>query len=200
MSCRLRFFAWLVLGIHGACCAAEIPLPAARPVPAAQAVPWPHHQVSFERDGVALARLHFDPNDRRPFVFPLLGPAGRSLTRLGHPHDPITHSHHNSVWISHHDVNGVSFWEDRGQGRIVVERVEELEDGSDEAAVVTLAQWRADGTPVLSERRRTAMHLLQNGEWLLIIDLRLTVTGTNAVTLGKTPFGLLGVRKIPFVH
>jgi hypothetical protein len=47
--------AWLALGIHGVCFAAEVPLPAARPVPVAQSVPQPNHEVSFERDGMELA-------------------------------------------------------------------------------------------------------------------------------------------------
>lgn len=194
MLCRARVFAWFALGVVGASFAGEVPLPPFRPVPAAQAVPLPHHEIAFERDGFELARFHYDPNDIRPFVFPVLGPAGRSLTRMGHPRDPATHSHHNSVWISHNDVNGVSFWEDRGKGRIIVQRVEAFEDGPDEAAVITVAQWRAEGVPLMNERRRTAMHLLSDGEWLLIIDLQLVPSGTNSVTLGKTPFGLLGVR------
>jgi hypothetical protein len=188
--------AWLCLVFAGynACLPADAPLTSAKPVPAAQAIPLPHHEVSFQRNGFELARLHCEPDGFRPFVFPVIGPAGRSLTRMGHPHDPVTHSHHNSVWISHHDVNGVSFWDDRGKGRILVEHVEEFEDGNDEAAVLTVAQWRADGVPLLNERRRTAMQLLPNDEWLLVIDLQLAPTGTNDVTLGKTPFGLLGVR------
>ena len=174
---------------------AEIELPDAKPVPRTQAIPLPQHQISFQRDGAELARLHYDPADLRPFVYPVLGLSGRSLTRMGHPHDPVTHSHHNSVWVSHHDVNGISFWDDRGKGRIVQQRVEELGDGSDEAYALTVNEWRtADGRTLLLERRRTAIHLLPDGEWWLVLDLQLTVPGTNVVTLGKTPFGLVGVR------
>jgi hypothetical protein len=195
MFVRLLSVAWMIARIPWVCLAGEVPPPAARPVPAAQALPLPRHEVSFQRDGIELARLHFDPADPRPFVFPVVGPAGRSLTRMGHPHEPETHSHHNSVWISHHDVNGISFWEDHGGGRIVVQRIESLEDGSDEAAALTVAQWRAEGIgALLDERRRNAVHLLPNNEWLLVIDLELAPAGSRDVTLGKTPFGLLGVR------
>ena len=185
---------WFLLALGSIGFAAEVPLPNAKLVPSAQAIPLPHHEVSFQRDGVELARLHFEPDNFRPFVFPIMGPAGRSLTRMGHPHDPVTHSHHNSVWISHNDVNGVSFWDDRGKGRIVVQHAEQYADGPNEAAVVTVAQWRAGNVPVLNERRRTAIHLLPNREWFLLIDLELRPSGTNDVTFGKTPFGLIGVR------
>jgi hypothetical protein len=189
-----RVCAGVFFAICSVCFADDVLLPAAKPVPTAQAIPLPYHEVSFQRNGAELARLHFGPDALRPFVFPVIGPAGRSLTRMGHPRDPVTHSHHNSVWISHNDVNGISFWDDRGTGRVMVQRVEQFEDGEDDAAVLTLAQWRAEGVQLLNERRRTAIHLLANNEWLLLIDLQLVPAGTNDITLGKTPFGIIGVR------
>jgi hypothetical protein len=160
-------------------------------------VPQPYDQISFQRDGQEIARFHFGRELRRPFVFPLIGPAGRSLTRMGHPRDPESHSHHNSVWVAHNSVDGVSFWDDRSKGTIVQQRVEKLEDeGDDVAAVVTASNWvnEADGKVLLRERRRTAVRLLDKGEYLLLIDLRLEAPGGRPVTLGKTPFGLVGVR------
>src|SRR5205085_742227 len=113
-----------------------------KPVPRLQLVPQPYDQVSFQRDGQEIARYHFGHDLRRPFVFPLIGPAGRSLTRMGHPRDPESHSHHNSVWVSHNSVNGVSFWDDRSKGKIVHRRVEKLEDeGNDVAAITTASDW-----------------------------------------------------------
>lgn len=164
------------------------------PVPAVQAIPLPHDEISFQNDGRELARYHFGPELRRPFVYPIIGPSGRSLTRMGHPHDPVSHSHHNSVWISHHDVNGVSFWDDRSKGQIVHRRVERFEDGSESAAVLTSSVWVAPTNKVLlNERRFTAIKTLPDREWLLTIDLELETNGKE-VTLGKTPFGLIGVR------
>ena len=98
-------------------------LPDAKPVPAMQVIPLPHNQAAFQHVGRELTRYHFAPTQHRPFWYPILGPSGRSHTRMGHPHDPISHSHHNSVWISHNDVGGVSFWADTGKGRIVHQRV-----------------------------------------------------------------------------
>src|SRR2546425_13125414 len=119
-----------------------------KPVPRMQAIPLPRDEVSFQRDGEEIARFHFAQDQRRPFVFPIIGPSGRSLTRMGHPHDPITHSHHNSVWISHNDVNGITFWGDAGKntGRIVHQRIEKLTDGANEASVTSLNHWLEDAT------------------------------------------------------
>lgn len=164
--------------------------------PRVQAVPMPYEQVAFQRDGVEIARFHFGPTLRRPFVFPLVGPSGRSLTRMGHPHDPIGHSHHNSVWISHHDINGITFWGDTGKntGRIVHQRVEKLTDGEEEASVTSLNHWVEDATKktLLVERRKTTVQVLEKGEWLLVLDLQFEAK--DEVTVGKTPFGIIGVR------
>jgi len=163
------------------------------PVPSVQAIPLPNHEVSFQREGEEIARYHFGPDLRRPFVFPAIGPAGRSLTRMGHPHDPESHSHHNSIWISHNDVNGVSFWDDRAKGRIVHRRILRLDDGKEAAAVLTENAWMASNQVLLVERRVTRAEVLGDKEWFLTIGLELQ-PALREVTLGKTPFGMIGVR------
>ena len=166
---------------------------APRPVPRLQALPLPHHEVSFQRDGVELTRFHFDPADKRPFLYPLNGPSGRSLTRMGHPRDPVTHSHHNSLWLAHHDVNGVSFWEDRGPAQIRCLRVEQFDDSDDSASATVVNVWGDTNQTLLLERRRMTVQTLPQNEWLLILDLRFEA-GREPVTFGKTPFGLAAVR------
>lgn len=172
------------------------PLPAPKPVPRLQVIPQPYHQVSFQRGGIELGRYHYGPTLHRPFVFPLIGPAGASVTRLGHPRDPESHSHHNSAWLAHHDVNGVSFWADRGTnaGRIIHQRIELLEDGDDLAFIQTINAWTDPrGTVLLQERRRTAVKLLPNHEWWLLVDSQFEAKQPEVV-FGKTPFGFAAVR------
>jgi len=165
--------------------------------PRVEAVPQPYDQLEFRNDGELQARYHFGPTLKRPFLFPIIGPSGRPLTRMGHPHDPAGHSHHNSVWISHHDVNGVDFWGDAGKGRIVQQKVEKLTDGDREASISALNHWIDEDHKVtlLLERRKVTYQPLEKGEWLLLIDLQFEAPmPEGAVTLGKTPFGLVGVR------
>src|SRR5688500_18070351 len=137
-------------------------LPDPKLVPLMQAVPQAGRQVSFQRDGFEIARYHYGAEYNRPFVFPLIGPAGRSVTRIGHPHGPQGHSHHYSVWVAHGSVNGVSFWEDRGNaGRIIHQSIEPFFDSSDEAAVQTVNGWvDKSGKLVMTDRRRTAVRVL----------------------------------------
>ena len=170
--------------------------PPSRPkaVPRMQVIPMPYDQASFQRDGVELTRYHFGPGSHRPFLFPLIGPSGRSLTRMGHPRDPESHSHHNSVWISHNSVNDTDFWSDRGKGTIRHKRIVEFEDSDEYAYLIAENEWvTTEGEVFMLETRRVTVRPLANSEWLLTIDMEFRAKD-QAVTLGKTPFGMIGVR------
>ena len=169
-------------------------VPEPKPVPRLQVVPQAYGQASFQRDGVEITRYHFGAGLNRPFLFPLIGPSGRSLTRMGHPHDPESHSHHNSVWMSHVDVGGVDFWTDRRLGVVRHKRIVGYEDEDERSSITAENEWvDKDGRVLLNETRRVSVVLLEGREWLLVIDSTFTAED-KAVTLSKTPFGLLGVR------
>ncbi|MBN2477136.1 MAG: PmoA family protein [Pirellulales bacterium] len=177
--------------------AVEVELPDAKPVPAVQVFPLPYDQASFQHDGRELTRYHAASSLRRPFWYPIAGPAGHGLTRMGHPRDPNTHSHHNSVWISHQDVGGVDFWADHGKdnGQIVQRWVQQFEDGDDGAWMLSLNAWQdAQGKVLMNEWRRCGVAPLGAEDWLMLIDLQLEAPSGGTVTLGQTPFGLIGVR------
>jgi hypothetical protein len=189
---------WSLVWLMTVACAgrawSDEPLPAAKPIPRMQVIPLPRSEASIQENGRELTRLVHDPSLKRPFLYPVIGPSGRSLTRMGHPRDPNSHSHHNSVWISHHMVDGVDFWGDSGKGRIVQRRVVQFEDADDEALIQTENDWLGEGDKVLlKEFRSLRVRPLQDKQWLLVIDLELAPPA-GEVTLGKTPFGFVGVR------
>src|SRR4029079_995730 len=88
---------------------AQTDLPAAKPVPRMQVLPLPRDEASGTRDSQESSRECFGKDLYRPFLYPMIGPSSRSLTRMGHPHDPNTHSHHTSVWISPPAACGIQF-------------------------------------------------------------------------------------------
>jgi hypothetical protein len=176
----------------------QVELPAARLVPRMQVLPLPDGQASIERDGREIARYYFDKDLYRPFLYPLVGPSGKSLTRMGHPRDPNGHSHHNSFWVSHHDVGGVGFWNDAktSEGRIVHQRVLRYEDADEEALIEVQNAWidgAGRGKTLLEERRAMRFRPQDRGQWLLVLDLSFSAP-REPVTLGKTNFGFIGVR------
>ncbi len=185
---------------------AEEPAHLSKPVPRVQVLPLPRHEASMQIDGKEITRYCFDRQQERPFLYPIIGPAGRSLTRMGHPHDPVGHSHHNSVWISHHDVDGVDFWSDQKHGIIEHQRIAKYDDGDSEASILAINQWKATGTgkdkdakpqaarTLLIERRKLTLQPLANGESLIVIDLQFHAAGKDTVTFNESAFGLVGVR------
>lgn len=193
MRCLLFVFAASFL--TSSVCRADEPLPNARPVPIMQVLPLPHDQVSVTRNGKELMRYHYGADLHRPFVYPIVGPAGRSLTRMGHPHDPNSHSHHNSVWVTHHDVSGIDFWSDRGPGKIRHVKVGKFDDSDDHAVIQMQNVWfdTKNEKPLLDETRTMTILPLPSDQWLLVIDIDLTAK-YEPVTFGDTPFGPLGVR------
>jgi hypothetical protein len=170
------------------------PLGATRKIPPLVRVqPEPRWGASFWIGNKHVLGFDSGTGMRRPFLYPLLGPAGHPLTRLGHPHDPVSHSHHNSVWLSHHDVGGTNFWADNG-GVIEVAHITRLEDGPDRGALEAKMWWKdKDGRVLLQELRRIALVVLEQDLWRIDVETELTAVG-EARTLGQSAFGLLGVR------
>ena len=194
LSLRRVLVCLFVAVLSGSSARAQEALALPKPVPRLAVVPMPYQQASFQRDGVEITRYHFRQDLNRPYLFPVIGPSGRSLTRMGHPRDPESHSHHNSVWISHTDVNGVDFWSDGGKGKIRHKRIVKYEDGGESSSIVTENEWvTAEGGRLLDETRQVTVLLLEGKEWLMVIDVELKVVD-KPVTLGKTPFGMIGVR------
>ncbi len=171
--------------------------PAARPAgwPRTEIIPQPDDQLSFQVDGREVLRYHYGPQTPKPYVYPVIGPAGQPVTRLTHPHDPFTHNHHLSLWVGHHDVGGANFWEHRqSAARIVHDRIAKIEDG-DRAALTIHARW-LDGEKkplLLDERVWTLTPIGETGGLFLDLDLKLTPVAPS-IAIGKSSFGMLSVR------
>src|SRR5919198_1910869 len=108
--------------------------------PRCQLVPLPDHQVSLQVDGGERLRWHFGPEYPRPFFYPLVGPSGGPLTRMGHPGAP-DHDHHRSVWFAHEKVQGVDFWSDRGPARVRQKTWLCYQDGDADCAMAVRLGW-----------------------------------------------------------
>ena len=91
---------------------------------------------------------------------------------MGSPSDVQGHSHHSSIWIAHHDVGGVNFWSNSGEGRIVHRSVLRLVDTATSAICETLNDWVVGGRVLLKERRRMEVEVLDGEEWFLTLDLQ----------------------------
>jgi Methane oxygenase PmoA len=165
-----------------------------KPIPRCLIVPQADHQASFTVDGVERLRWHFGPAYPRPFFYPLVGPSGAVLTRMGHPGAP-DHDHHRSIWFAHEKVLGINFWGDNTSARILQKQWLAYQDGDDEAIMAVLLVWYDGHDPqeLLTQELITALRPHGKGETL--VELQSTFTPTaESLELGRTNFGFLAVR------
>jgi hypothetical protein len=179
-------------------------VPAPPLFPRMQLIPEPGGQLHVEEDGRLVTAYRHDTGEPKPYLFPLIGPSGAGLTRLGHPHDPgETHGHHRSAWVGFRGVNGENFWEERSGGSLRHRRFERMEDGPACARFVSEIDWisRA-GSALLQEQRDVTIYASGAGPGpnggapsARLMDFVLRFRGADgAVSLDKTSFGFLAVR------
>ncbi len=162
--------------------------------PIMQVIPLPDDKASFQHDGREILRYHFGAAAPKTYCWPLIGPAGRSVIRIGHPHDPVSHRHHRGIWVAHANVNGTDFWGEDAGGTIRHEAIELLEDGPKCARLAARNIWLSPkGERLMTEKRIiSAMHL--PGDECAVDVVLEFLASEGEVTFGETPFGFLGVR------
>jgi Methane oxygenase PmoA len=162
--------------------------------PRVQAIPQVG-RVAFCVDGVEKAGYEFGEQTTRPFLFPLVGPSGSTLTRMGHP-NPVGHEHHKSVWFGHQKVGGVNFWEEQPATdiRIRHRRVQILRDGHNWGGMAAELDWWGGGRAILTQQLTIAIEPTTDGGYALDLQSIFESPGGGPVELGQTHFGFLGVR------
>ena len=158
-------------------------------------VPLAEHQVSMRIDGIERTRWHFGGQYPRPFFYPLNGPSGETLTRMGHP-GAQNHDHHRSVWFAHHKVNGIDFWSDNTAARVRQTHWYRYRDGDREAVMACHLSWQdGDGTELMQQD--VVVALRPEGIKEHALEFQLTFRpgkGRASVRLEQTNFGVLAVR------
>lgn len=164
------------------------------PLPRCCVLPLPDQQVSFVIDGRERCRWHAGPNAPRPFFFPLVGPSGESLTRIGHPGAP-NHDHHRSIWFAHEKVLGINFWSDQTTARIRQQTWLAYDDGDDECRMAVRLGWHDghDPKPLLEQELIAAVRPGPDGETFLELQ-SVFLPLSESLEFGKTNFGFLAVR------
>jgi Methane oxygenase PmoA len=163
-------------------------------LPRCRVVPLPGEQVAFDVDGIERLRWHFGGQYPGPFFYPLVGPNGQTLTRMGHPGAP-NHDHHRSIWFAHEKVAGVNFWSHGSATRIRQMQWLAYVGGDDEAVMAVRLGWFDGHDPkeLMVQDLVAAVMPYAVGETLL--ELHSTFTpASETLELGQTNFGVLGVR------
>ena len=162
--------------------------------PHCEILPLPDQQASFRVGGQEKTRWHFNSDYPRPFFYPLNGPSGSSLTRMGHP-GASNHDHHRSVWFAHNKVLGMDFWADGKEPRIRQHGWLVYVDGDDESVMASEIGWYDghDPQPLMKQVLVAALQPDESGQYQL--ELQATFIPTAAtLELQQTNFGMLAVR------
>lgn len=138
-------------------------------------------------------------NGPKPIVWPLLGPEAEKMTRdypmvrdsKNEAHD---HPHHRSLWFTHGEVNGIDFWaEGEKMGRTEHQEFTKLSDG-ETAVIATKNAWKsADGTAVLTDRRRYTFGNGPGHSRYLDCEIRL-LASEGDLHFGDTKEGTFAIR------
>ena len=163
--------------------------------PRCEILPLPDNQVSFQLDGEEKFRWHFDQKYPRPFFYPLNGPSGVSLTRMGHP-GAQNHDHHRSVWFAHAKLNDLDFWSENGGTKIRQKFWYRYQDGNVESVMASCLGWfDSDNRELMEQDVVAALRPVGKSDYVLEIQMEMRPgQGMTRVTLNKSNFGLLAVR------
>lgn len=157
--------------------------------------PLAGRQFGFFIEHREVTRWHFDPSIARPYFFPVNGPSGQSLTRMGHPGAP-NHDHHRSLWFAHSDLLGIDFWSEGTKAQIRQSQWYAIEDGPDSATIALQLLW-SDGHDPSPIVQQDLFATLRRGDqavaWSLELqsDFRALAEG---VEFRKSNFGVLALR------
>lgn len=167
-------------------------------IPKCEIIPLPGHQMSFRIDGNEVTRWHYGKEYPRPFFYPLLGPSGETLTRMGHP-GASNHDHHRSVWFAHHKLLGIDFWSENTDARIEQTMWYVINDG-DTASYACELGWFDGHDPQPLVRQElivtlTPLDSKKEGQPEYTLDLQSTFRPTaDQIEYQQSNFGFFAVR------
>lgn len=163
------------------------------PIPACRIEPMGDFQFSFQLRDAEVTRWCFSPLVPRPYFFPVNGPSGHTLTRMGHPGAP-NHDHHRSLWFAHNDLMGQDFWSENKPPRIVQKQWYAIDEHDEFAVIGCELHWTDGHDPKPLARQDVFVTLRPVGDsWSLELqsDFR---AGGQGVAFRKNNFGVLGLR------
>ncbi len=166
-------------------------------VPKIQLIPKLDGYVSFEHQGREVLGWNNSLSSPRPFFYPLIGPSGKSITRMGHP-AAADHSHHRSFWWGHNNIAGVNFWEETknigNKPQIRQDHWLHFQDGDTEASMaVQLGWYDSHNVKLIQQDLIVLIKPLLNNELWMEIQTRFTPIPVE-LKIPKTNFGFLGLR------
>ena len=136
----------------------------------------------------------------KPVLYPVIGPHGIGMTR-NYPFKEVEgeakdHVHHASLWFTHGEVNGISFWHNaKNTGKIIPAELVRAKGGR-RGSIVSKNNWVGpDGKVICTDRTSISFHKAFGGTF---VSYTVTVHASEGdVTFGDTKEGSMGIRTHP---
>ena len=155
--------------------------------------------VTVEIDGELFTR-YVTLSGTKPILWPIIGPTGDPVTRQfpmadAGPGEKADHPHHRSLWFTHGDVNGLSYWHEPSSGKSGTIRHRRFLQirGGDDGKIVTANDWVNDQGVVVCTDRRTVRFATETDHRLIDFSIAMQA-GHEPVKLGDTKEGSFGIR------
>jgi len=153
--------------------------------------------VAVKIDGELFTQYLFKSGNK-PIMYPILDAGGAAYTR-DYPmkpagkHERADHPHHRSLWFTHGDVNGVSFWHEGNNAGEIAHRKLVSAKGGATAVIVTENDWLSPKRELFCQDTRTVTCGLDGKQRYIDFDITISAADTP-VKFGDTKEGSFGVR------
>ena len=189
--------------LHYSCCVTRLLVLALAGLPllADVALTRSEGRIDVSIDGKPFTAFYFGPETKKPYLHPLRTASGKIVTRQ-YPMEKVAgetadHPHHQGLWFTHGDVNGVDFWASAGgatgkKGQVVLDKIHSVKSGKNSGEIDASFNWVGpEGKPLLRERRRM---VFSGDDQNRMIDFDVTFTAVDKVTFGDTKEGTFAIR------
>ena len=153
-------------------------------------------------DGRAFTTFRYGKDQFRSYLFPVLGPKGRPITRGETSEISADHVHHRSLYVAYGEVNDVDVWgEGENSGRVVQQSFTQRSGGAVVGRIYTQNDWmNREGKKLMSDRQN--FRIYRTPDTGAIIDLDLTfIASEGDVHFGDTKEGgIISVRVNPSMN
>jgi Methane oxygenase PmoA len=150
-------------------------------------------RIDVTIEGKFFTSYRFAADEKYPFLFPVNGPSGASVTSMRNGEYP----HHSSLFFSCDKVNGGNYWQEGlNRGRIA-SKGPVLEAGAgNQIVILDTCDWtRPDAPQPLRDTRRIVISAPSPG--IRQIDFDITLEALEDVVIEKTNHSLFSARMDP---
>lgn len=163
-------------------------------------------RIEVAVNGQPFTTFYIGPETTKPYLHPLRSASGKIVTRR-YPMENVDgeardHVHHQGLWFTHGDVNGVDFWANHPtqaaaqkgppKGRVVLRRVDAVKSGPLQGTIRATFEWLDPAGKTLLREQRTMLFHAHRAQRQVDFDIRLAAI--EKARFGDTKEGTFAIR------